>query len=116
MLYSICNSWCAREEVAQIHLVKYCHKTNNFIASFFCFCDSKQMNELEKIGMLKGTLNAKQQLSLISGCTDLKAAVEGAIYVQVSGASDTDRCGKQLRFVDAVNLFLICTSFRSGCK
>lgn len=42
------------------------------------------MKELEKIGMLKGTLNAEQQISLISGCTDLKAAVEGAIYIQVS--------------------------------
>ncbi|XP_054829543.1 lambda-crystallin homolog [Eublepharis macularius] len=42
----------------------------------------KQMKELEEIGMLKGTLNAEQQLSLISGCTDLKAAVEGAIYIQ----------------------------------
>ncbi|XP_077197780.1 lambda-crystallin homolog isoform X2 [Paroedura picta] len=43
---------------------------------------SEQMKELEEMGMLKGTLNAEQQLSLISGCTDLKAAVEGAIHIQ----------------------------------
>ncbi|XP_060090800.1 lambda-crystallin homolog [Heteronotia binoei] len=43
---------------------------------------SEQMKELEEIGMLKGTLNSEQQLSLISGCTDLKAAVEGAIHIQ----------------------------------
>ncbi|XP_048348375.1 lambda-crystallin homolog [Sphaerodactylus townsendi] len=41
-----------------------------------------QMKELEEIGMLKGTLNTEQQLSLISGCTDLKEAVEGSVYVQ----------------------------------
>nr|XP_056714482.1 lambda-crystallin homolog [Euleptes europaea] len=43
---------------------------------------SVQMKELEEMGMLKGTLNSEQQLSLISGCTDLKAAVEGAIHIQ----------------------------------
>ncbi|KAF7250775.1 hypothetical protein EYD10_03550 [Varanus komodoensis] len=44
----------------------------------------KQMKELEKTGMLKGSLKADQQLALISGCTDLKEAIQGAIYVQVS--------------------------------
>uniref|UniRef100_A0A670I011 L-gulonate 3-dehydrogenase n=1 Tax=Podarcis muralis TaxID=64176 RepID=A0A670I011_PODMU len=42
----------------------------------------KELKELGKTGMLKGTLTADKQLSLISGCTDLKAAVEGAIYLQ----------------------------------
>ncbi|XP_033002188.1 lambda-crystallin homolog [Lacerta agilis] len=42
----------------------------------------KELKELGKTGMLKGSLKADQQLSLISGCTDLKAAVEGAIYLQ----------------------------------
>ncbi|XP_044297606.1 lambda-crystallin homolog isoform X2 [Varanus komodoensis] len=42
----------------------------------------KQMKELEKTGMLKGSLKADQQLALISGCTDLKEAIQGAIYVQ----------------------------------
>ncbi|XP_039383282.1 lambda-crystallin homolog isoform X4 [Mauremys reevesii] len=40
------------------------------------------MKELEKSGMLKGTLNAEKQLSLISGCTDLKTAVDGAMFIQ----------------------------------
>ncbi|KAH0625121.1 hypothetical protein JD844_033257 [Phrynosoma platyrhinos] len=43
---------------------------------------SKQMKELEKTGMLKGSLKADQQLSLITGCTDLKEAVEGTIHIQ----------------------------------
>ncbi|XP_029458370.1 lambda-crystallin homolog [Rhinatrema bivittatum] len=42
----------------------------------------KQMEELEKSGMLRGSLSVQQQISLISGCTDLKSAVEGATYIQ----------------------------------
>ncbi|XP_019467823.1 lambda-crystallin homolog [Meleagris gallopavo] len=44
----------------------------------------KQMKELEESGFLKGTLSAEKQLALISICTDLKAAVEGATFIQVS--------------------------------
>lgn len=39
---------------------------------------------MEKMGVLKGALSADQQLALISVCTDLKAAVEGATFIQVS--------------------------------
>jgi len=44
----------------------------------------KQVKELEESGFLKGALSAEQQLALISICTDLKAAVEGATFIQVS--------------------------------
>ncbi|XP_025926284.1 lambda-crystallin homolog isoform X3 [Apteryx rowi] len=44
----------------------------------------KQMKELEESGFLKGALSAEKQLALISGCTDLKAAVEGAAFIQVN--------------------------------
>uniref|UniRef100_A0A6I8N607 L-gulonate 3-dehydrogenase n=1 Tax=Ornithorhynchus anatinus TaxID=9258 RepID=A0A6I8N607_ORNAN len=44
----------------------------------------KQMQELERSGMLKGSLSAQKQLSLISGCSDIEAAVEGAIHIQVN--------------------------------
>uniref|UniRef100_A0A672UN43 L-gulonate 3-dehydrogenase n=1 Tax=Strigops habroptila TaxID=2489341 RepID=A0A672UN43_STRHB len=44
----------------------------------------KQMKELEKSGFLKGALSVEQQLALISVCTDLKAAVEGATFIQVN--------------------------------
>jgi len=49
-----------------------------------CISVSKQMKELEESGFLKGTLSAEKQLALISICTDLKAAVEGATFIQVS--------------------------------
>lgn len=42
------------------------------------------MKELETAGMLKGSLKADQQFTLITGCTDLKEALKDAIYVQVS--------------------------------
>uniref|UniRef100_A0A8B9NDU1 Crystallin lambda 1 n=1 Tax=Accipiter nisus TaxID=211598 RepID=A0A8B9NDU1_9AVES len=42
----------------------------------------KQMKELEELGFLKGALSAEQQLALISICTDLRAAVEGAAFIQ----------------------------------
>uniref|UniRef100_A0A8V0XMD4 Crystallin lambda 1 n=1 Tax=Gallus gallus TaxID=9031 RepID=A0A8V0XMD4_CHICK len=42
----------------------------------------KQMKELEESGFLKGTLSAEKQLALISVCTDMKAAVEGATFIQ----------------------------------
>lgn len=45
----------------------------------------KEMKSLEQLGSLKGALSAPQQLSLISGCWDLREAVEGAIHIQVSG-------------------------------
>lgn len=58
---------------------------------------SKQMKELEESESLKGTLSAEQQLALISTCTDLKAAVEGATFVQVS--KDFATPSKQFRKV-----------------
>ncbi|XP_053312414.1 lambda-crystallin homolog [Spea bombifrons] len=42
----------------------------------------KQMEELKKSGMLRGTLSVDEQMSLISGCSDLKTALEDAIYIQ----------------------------------
>lgn len=42
----------------------------------------KQMDELTKSGMLRGSLSADQQISLISGSSDLKTALEGAIFIQ----------------------------------
>ncbi|XP_068123035.1 lambda-crystallin homolog isoform X2 [Hyperolius riggenbachi] len=42
----------------------------------------KQMDELTKSGMLRGKLSSDQQFSLISGCHDLKIALEGAVFIQ----------------------------------
>lgn len=53
------------------------------------------MQEMEKSGFLKGALSAEQQFALISVCTDLKAAVEGATFIQVS--KDLPTPSKQFR-------------------
>ncbi|KAM9604253.1 lambda-crystallin homolog isoform 2-T2 [Trichechus inunguis] len=42
----------------------------------------KEMELLEQSGALKGSLGAQEQLSLISGCSDMQKAVEGAIHIQ----------------------------------
>ncbi|XP_066872515.1 lambda-crystallin homolog isoform X1 [Kogia breviceps] len=49
-----------------------------------CALDSirKEMKLLERSGFLKGSRGAKEQLSLISSCSDLREAVEGALHVQ----------------------------------
>ncbi|XP_063088551.1 lambda-crystallin homolog isoform X1 [Cavia porcellus] len=44
----------------------------------------KQMKLLEQSGSLKGTLSVDQQLSLISGCSNIAEAVEGAMHIQVN--------------------------------
>ncbi|KAM4796840.1 lambda-crystallin homolog isoform 2-T2 [Rhinophrynus dorsalis] len=44
----------------------------------------KQMEELKKSEMLRGRLSVREQLDLISGCSDLKSALEGAILIQVN--------------------------------
>ncbi|TEA24168.1 hypothetical protein DBR06_SOUSAS2610127, partial [Sousa chinensis] len=42
----------------------------------------KEMKLLEQSGSLKGSLGAEEQLSLISSCSDIREAVEGALHVQ----------------------------------
>ncbi|XP_058526972.1 lambda-crystallin homolog isoform X2 [Ochotona princeps] len=44
----------------------------------------KEMKALEQAGSLKGSLSAQQQLSLISGCSNLAEAIEGAVHIQVN--------------------------------
>ncbi|KAG8452911.1 hypothetical protein GDO86_004638 [Hymenochirus boettgeri] len=42
----------------------------------------RQMEELQKSEMLRGKLSVEEQLKLISGCSDLKTALEGALHIQ----------------------------------
>uniref|UniRef100_A0A8D1KSL0 L-gulonate 3-dehydrogenase n=1 Tax=Sus scrofa TaxID=9823 RepID=A0A8D1KSL0_PIG len=42
----------------------------------------KEMKLLEQSGALKGSLGAEEQLALISGCSDLREAVEGTVHIQ----------------------------------
>lgn len=41
-----------------------------------------QLNSLEQRGLLRGKLTAEQQFGCISGCTDIKQAVQGAFFLQ----------------------------------
>ncbi|XP_008578959.1 PREDICTED: lambda-crystallin homolog isoform X1 [Galeopterus variegatus] len=42
----------------------------------------KEMKLLEQSGSLKGSLSVEEQLSLISGCSNIEEAVEGALHIQ----------------------------------
>uniref|UniRef100_A0A8C9NZQ0 Lambda-crystallin homolog n=1 Tax=Spermophilus dauricus TaxID=99837 RepID=A0A8C9NZQ0_SPEDA len=42
----------------------------------------KELKMLEQSDSLKGSLSAEQQLSLISGCSNIAEAVEGAMHIQ----------------------------------
>ena len=47
-----------------------------------------QLDNLSKIGLLRGHLTVKQQLGNISVTTDIRECVTGAIYVQVIKGDD----------------------------
>ena len=49
-----------------------------------------QLTDLEEAKSLRGDLKADQQVSLISGTTDLKDAVVGCFYVQECVPEDLD--------------------------
>ncbi|XP_010592237.1 lambda-crystallin homolog [Loxodonta africana] len=42
----------------------------------------KEIELLEQLGALRGSLGGREQLSLISGCSDMQKAVEGAMHIQ----------------------------------
>uniref|UniRef100_A0A8C8ZN14 L-gulonate 3-dehydrogenase n=1 Tax=Prolemur simus TaxID=1328070 RepID=A0A8C8ZN14_PROSS len=42
----------------------------------------RELKSLEEAGSLKGCLSVQEQLSLISGCSSLQEAVEGAVHIQ----------------------------------
>ncbi|XP_047393607.1 lambda-crystallin homolog [Sciurus carolinensis] len=42
----------------------------------------KELKRLEQADSLKGSLSAEQQPSLISGCSNITEAVEGAMHIQ----------------------------------
>ncbi|KAL2770072.1 lambda-crystallin-like protein isoform 2 [Daubentonia madagascariensis] len=44
----------------------------------------RELKLLEQTGSLKGSLSVEEQLSLISGCSNIQEAVEGAMHIQVN--------------------------------
>ncbi|XP_038618005.1 lambda-crystallin homolog [Tachyglossus aculeatus] len=75
----------------------------------------KQMQELERRGMLKGSLSAQEQLSLISGGSDIEAAVEGAIHIQECIPENLDLKKKVFAQLDLVVDDNIIISSSSSC-
>ncbi|XP_051842556.1 lambda-crystallin homolog isoform X1 [Antechinus flavipes] len=75
----------------------------------------KEMKTLEQNGTLKGSLSADQQLALISGCTDIKVAVEGAIYIQECTPENLDLKKKVFSQLDLIVDDKVILSSSSSC-
>ncbi|XP_020920812.1 lambda-crystallin homolog isoform X1 [Sus scrofa] len=58
------------------------HRSSLHVHDLLLFCTRKEMKLLEQSGALKGSLGAEEQLALISGCSDLREAVEGTVHIQ----------------------------------
>ena len=50
--------------------------------TLICNC-RQQLNDLEKQNLLRGNLNAEEQMKMIQTTTDIKVACNGAKHVQV---------------------------------
>ncbi|XP_043853729.1 lambda-crystallin homolog [Dromiciops gliroides] len=75
----------------------------------------KEMKTLEQSGTLKGSLSADQQLALISGCTDLKKAVEGAMYIQECTPENLELKKKVFSQLDLIVDNRVILSSSSSC-
>lgn len=62
----------------------------------------KELQKLEASGLLRGQLNAQQQFTCISGTTDLKALVKGAIFIQECIPERLDMKQKLYKELDAI--------------
>ncbi|XP_072467790.1 lambda-crystallin homolog isoform X3 [Notamacropus eugenii] len=75
----------------------------------------KEMKGLEQAGTLKGSLTADQQLALISGCTDLKVAVEGAMHIQECTPENLELKKKVFSQLDLIIDDKVILSSSSSC-
>ncbi|XP_004680415.2 PREDICTED: lambda-crystallin homolog [Condylura cristata] len=75
----------------------------------------KEMKLLEQSGSLKGSLSAEQQLSLISGCSDIRAAVEGAMHIQECVPEDLELKKKIFIQLDRIVSESVVLSSSSSC-
>lgn len=62
----------------------------------------EELNRLEKEGLLRGHLNAQQQLDRISGTTDIQELVRDAIFIQECVPENIDLKNKLYKQLDAI--------------
>ncbi|XP_058526971.1 lambda-crystallin homolog isoform X1 [Ochotona princeps] len=75
----------------------------------------KEMKALEQAGSLKGSLSAQQQLSLISGCSNLAEAIEGAVHIQECVPENLDLKKKIFAQLDRMVDDRVVLSSSSSC-
>ncbi|XP_037383261.1 lambda-crystallin homolog isoform X2 [Talpa occidentalis] len=75
----------------------------------------KEMKLLEQSGSLKGSLSSEEQLSLISGCSDIRAAVEGAMHIQECVPEDLELKKKIFTQLDQIVDEKVVLSSSSSC-
>lgn len=75
----------------------------------------KEIKSLEQSGSLKGSLSAGQQLSLISGCSNLAEAVEGAMHIQECVPEDLELKKKIFAQLDRIADDRVILSSSSSC-
>jgi L-gulonate 3-dehydrogenase len=61
-----------------------------------------QLTSLQERGLLRGKLNADQQFSCISGCTDIKEALKGAFFLQECVPENIDLKKKLYKQLDEI--------------
>ncbi|XP_038674157.1 lambda-crystallin homolog isoform X1 [Scyliorhinus canicula] len=75
----------------------------------------QQLIELEGTGMLRGALKSKEQMLLISACSDLVQAVEGAIHIQECVPENLELKRKVFRDLDELMNDHVILSSSTSC-
>ncbi|XP_047408572.1 lambda-crystallin homolog isoform X1 [Sciurus carolinensis] len=75
----------------------------------------KELKRLEQSDSLKGSLSAEQQLSLISGCSNITEAVEGAMHIQECVPENLDLKKKIFAQLDRIVDDRVILSSSSSC-
>ncbi|XP_067889770.1 lambda-crystallin homolog isoform X2 [Heterodontus francisci] len=75
----------------------------------------QQLIELERTGMLRGTFKPEEQMQLISACSDLAQAVEGAIHIQECVPENLDLKRKVFQDLDELMNDDVILSSSTSC-
>ncbi|XP_012634105.1 lambda-crystallin homolog [Microcebus murinus] len=75
----------------------------------------KDLKSLEEAGSLKGSLSVEEQVSLISGCSSLQEAVEGAVHIQECVPENLELKKKIFAQLDSIVDDKVVLSSSSSC-